>query len=890
MSKRLRSMSAQVFDEPWAIHAPAMDLIAASVEAHRAGDPLVFDELAGTLSVEAQSLPLDAGRRYTTTTPGGVAVLSIAGPIMPRASALAQAMGAVSAEAFGQEFDAAVRSPDVRSIVLAVDSDGGRYAGTPELANQIYNARGSKPIESVITFRGFSAALYLASAADRVTISPSADLGSVGVIMMHVNQAKMLERYGLDVEFLSEPELKRAGNPVEPLEGKAREQFESRLKALAATFRGDLAKFRGVSEAHVAEKFGQGFVLRAPDAVAAGAADRIATLETVIAEHEQNARGAAGGGRTGQSAGAVGGVIIRSEGETVNEQLKKRLIAAGLIGAESSDAEAYAAGRAALVARGLEAPTETAALETALGAVDWTQPAANVNHPAGALPAANTPPSQPAGNQPSSPAQAAGQGTSATATVDNPAAAPASPPPADTAAATLAENQRIREISAQAQTLGISDREFVDGLIADPNISAQAAASQMINHLSRSEAVIDVDYAGAIGRDPTRMSSPIDAFGGDVVEAYSGVSAAGTNVEPRPAIQQLAAMPLMELAHRSLAIHGIRNSRNVNEGLVARAVLAGGGHEFFTTVFGGEGAAAGYATPGSIPNILRNAVGKTLMRSFQESDATYQIWTVQGDPFSTLQPREPTVLGDAESLEVQPDGDPTPEGDLNDRRELIYPEPFSKKWRFTQRMMLNDDKSALRRWPRAMALAGRRTVNHAVYDLWGGNVVLNDGNALFDNTNHANDIASGAAPNTAQLTTMTTKLSQQATLSGDGVSGARLKYLVVPDALSQVAEELLLSPANPSGTHEGVVNVHQRRGVVPVVEPYLDTFSSLEYYGVADKMIHDTVEVAFHSENAGGPSTSDWFDPDRVCRYFRVGLIFGVGVLRWENMVRNAGA
>src|SRR5207302_11309430 len=125
---------------------------------------------------------------------------------------------------FGQEFDAAIADPNVSAVVLDTDCPGGSAAGTPELASKIRAARGKKPIIAVANALMASAAYWIASAADEIVATPSADVGSVGGYQAHLDQSQALEKEGLKVTFIQEPALKTAGNPYEPLRSAARQR------------------------------------------------------------------------------------------------------------------------------------------------------------------------------------------------------------------------------------------------------------------------------------------------------------------------------------------------------------------------------------------------------------------------------------------------------------------------------------------------------------------------------------------------------------------------------------------------------------------------------------------------------------------------------------------
>lgn len=213
-----------------------------------------------------------------------IAVLPVHGPIEARSSMIGDLLGMTSAEAIGQAFDQLVADESVSGIILDVASPGGMVYGTPELANKIYNARGTKPIIAVANPIAASGAYWIAAAADRVIASPTADVGSVGVIFRHVDDTQADANDGLKTTL-----IRSAGSPYkqdvssgEPLTDEAKEYLQARADAIYEDFTGDLAKFRGLSVAAVKEHFGKGRLVDAKSAMQAGMIDRVDTFAGIV--------------------------------------------------------------------------------------------------------------------------------------------------------------------------------------------------------------------------------------------------------------------------------------------------------------------------------------------------------------------------------------------------------------------------------------------------------------------------------------------------------------------------------------------------------------------------------------------------------------------------------
>jgi signal peptide peptidase SppA len=194
-----------------------------------------------------------------------------------------ESSGGISTERFGQWFDAAMADPQIGAIVLDVDSPGGNVFGVTELSQKIYDARGTKPIVAVANSLMASAAFWIASAADEIVASPSAEVGSVGVIAVHVDQAAALEKGGFNATIIKSSKFKGEGNPYETLSEEAHSHIQSQVDKIDTLFTADLARNRGIKAAEVRGGFGQGRTMFADEALAAGMIDRIATMDQVLA-------------------------------------------------------------------------------------------------------------------------------------------------------------------------------------------------------------------------------------------------------------------------------------------------------------------------------------------------------------------------------------------------------------------------------------------------------------------------------------------------------------------------------------------------------------------------------------------------------------------------------
>lgn len=276
VKRRYDHVVSAVFSLPWAILPAAMETIATVLVEHLSGDRPTAQEVAERI---------EAANQRTTSAPvgGGVAVIPVHGPIMPRGG-MAELSGATPITRLREQFRGAMAAKEVKGIILDIDSPGGSVFGVPEMASEIRAARGRKPVVAAIDGLGASAAFWLASQADEVVITPSSLTGSIGVVSAHEDVSEAAAQKGLKVTLISAGKHKVDGNPTQPLSEEARAHTQALVDDYYAMFTSDVAKGRRVPVDEVRNGMGEGRVVNARMAVSMGMVDRVASLEDVAGE------------------------------------------------------------------------------------------------------------------------------------------------------------------------------------------------------------------------------------------------------------------------------------------------------------------------------------------------------------------------------------------------------------------------------------------------------------------------------------------------------------------------------------------------------------------------------------------------------------------------------
>jgi signal peptide peptidase SppA len=183
-----------------------------------------------------------------------------------------------SYDQIAHDLEVALAAPDVRAILLSVDSGGGMVDGCAELAERLVAARASgKPIVAHVDGMGASAAYWTSSAAQRVVLAPTAMVGSIGVVMTFTDWSGYEATLGVrTIEIVSTQSPKKLPDPAEEA---GRAQLQVHVDDMASVFLSAVATQRGVALDVVAREFGQGDVFVGQRAIDAGLADSLGTYE-----------------------------------------------------------------------------------------------------------------------------------------------------------------------------------------------------------------------------------------------------------------------------------------------------------------------------------------------------------------------------------------------------------------------------------------------------------------------------------------------------------------------------------------------------------------------------------------------------------------------------------
>jgi HK97 family phage prohead protease len=280
--ERLYKRSYQVLgDSVWAVHPGMLEVYLNIMAERRAGYRPTQAEIDERISQRGMdSIPETI---VEDTMAGSVEIIDICGSIMPHGGAMSNASSrGCNVEDLQADFNMALKDDNVKAVLFNIDSPGGSVDLIPEFADAIREARGQKPIVAMVNTMAASAAYWLASACDKIIITPSGEVGSIGVYSCHSDISEKLAMDGVKKTFVSAGKYKTDGNPYEPLSPEAEKDMQAKVDSYYQMFVEAVAEGRGITAKDVEASYGEGRMILADEAVALGMADSVLTLDEAL--------------------------------------------------------------------------------------------------------------------------------------------------------------------------------------------------------------------------------------------------------------------------------------------------------------------------------------------------------------------------------------------------------------------------------------------------------------------------------------------------------------------------------------------------------------------------------------------------------------------------------
>ncbi len=272
MKNKYNSIIEHLCTSQWAILPEMLDTIHNIVSARLNDGKISIESIEAKINKDNES----EDGAYTVD---GIRVIPIHGTISKRMNLLSRISGGVSTELLKDEIESAILDEDVKSIFLDIESPGGAVDGIFELSDFIYESRGTKPIHAFANGLMASAAYLIGSAADKITGTQAAQIGSIGVITKHFDYSRRNEQDGVIETIITAGKYKAIGSDNKPLSKEDEKYIQDRLDYFYTMFVNSVARNKGVSTEIVLSDMADGRIFIGQQAKDAGLIDEIGTFE-----------------------------------------------------------------------------------------------------------------------------------------------------------------------------------------------------------------------------------------------------------------------------------------------------------------------------------------------------------------------------------------------------------------------------------------------------------------------------------------------------------------------------------------------------------------------------------------------------------------------------------
>lgn len=171
--------------------------------------------------------------------------------------------------------------PNVKSIVLRIESPGGAVGAAQEIYQEIDRTNAVKPVVASMGSMGASGGYYAALGADIIMANPGTMTGSIGVIVKFPNLEGLFEKIGYKSEVIKSGPLKDTGASNRPLTEDERDVLQELIDNVYSQFVRDIAAARSLPAETILE-LADGRIYSGEQAVELGLIDQLGNFTDAI--------------------------------------------------------------------------------------------------------------------------------------------------------------------------------------------------------------------------------------------------------------------------------------------------------------------------------------------------------------------------------------------------------------------------------------------------------------------------------------------------------------------------------------------------------------------------------------------------------------------------------
>jgi len=188
----------------------------------------------------------------------------------------------VSSEDITAALRRAAGSPEIKAVVIRLNSPGGTPAASQEIELEVERLRQSgKKVVASMGDVAASGAYWVAAGADQIVANPGTLTGSIGVIMQTSNLQGLYDKLGIDTETFKSGAHKDMGSPSRPVTPEERAIFQSMIDDIYSQFVDVVAKGRHKDVSEI-KTLADGRVFTGRQAKELGLVDRLGDFHDAV--------------------------------------------------------------------------------------------------------------------------------------------------------------------------------------------------------------------------------------------------------------------------------------------------------------------------------------------------------------------------------------------------------------------------------------------------------------------------------------------------------------------------------------------------------------------------------------------------------------------------------
>ena len=284
MSLTVARIAAHLFNTPLLLMPETAVAIASNLADRFGVEPMADAEPVVIEASRFRGAPAAAGPsgRPMYRAENGVAVIPVLGELVNRGAWIGASSGLTSYEGLDAQLRAAAADPEISGIVLDLNSPGGEATGAMETGALVRSIAAKKPVVAFVNGMAASAGYAIAAGATTIVSTPTGAIGSIGVVMLHLDRSAALAKAGVKPTLIHAGKYKVDGNVDPGLACRRQgEDPESRSTASTPCSSAHVARLRKIDPAAVMAT--EGGILLGQDAVAAGLADKVGDFDDALA-------------------------------------------------------------------------------------------------------------------------------------------------------------------------------------------------------------------------------------------------------------------------------------------------------------------------------------------------------------------------------------------------------------------------------------------------------------------------------------------------------------------------------------------------------------------------------------------------------------------------------